>query len=105
MKKRPAEFYTYGVVSNESAYVGRCVEFPELRYVAASPSEALEGITQLVENQLLMTDDPPEPLSRKKFSGKIAVRVTPDLHRRLVLQAAERGVSLNSLINSKLSWR
>jgi len=31
------------------------------------------------------------------------VRVPPDLHRRLVLEAAESGVSLNRLASAKLS--
>jgi len=45
----------------------------------------------------------PEPLSAKKYSGRFMVRVPPELHRRLALEAAESGVSLNRLAADKLS--
>jgi len=45
----------------------------------------------------------PEPLSERRFSGKLQVRLPPDLHRRLTVEAAESGVSLNRLISYKLA--
>jgi predicted HicB family RNase H-like nuclease len=42
-------------------------------------------------------------LAARKFSGKFMVRVPPELHRRLTMEAAEAGVSLNRLASSKLS--
>ena len=39
----------------------------------------------------------------KTFSGKLHVRMNPDLHAHLVLEAAKKGISLNDLINTKLS--
>ena len=45
----------------------------------------------------------PEPLAIKKYSGRFMVRVHPELHRQLALEAAEAGVSLNYLISDKLS--
>ncbi|MEZ4602099.1 MAG: type II toxin-antitoxin system HicB family antitoxin [Desulfobacterales bacterium] len=45
----------------------------------------------------------PEPIATKNFSGKFMVRVPPDIHRKLALQAAESGVSLNRIASSKLS--
>jgi predicted HicB family RNase H-like nuclease len=45
----------------------------------------------------------PEPFARKRFSGKFIVRVPPEIHRDLTIQAAESGVSLNRLASSKLS--
>lgn len=38
----------------------------------------------------------------KTFSGKLHIRMTPDLHAQLALEAARRGISLNDLINEKL---
>lgn len=38
----------------------------------------------------------------KTFSGKLHVRMAPDLHAHLALEAERRGVSLNELINEKL---
>jgi predicted HicB family RNase H-like nuclease len=45
----------------------------------------------------------PEPLAGRKFSGKFMVRVPPDVHRELTVEAAEAGVSLNSLASAKLA--
>ena len=36
-------------------------------------------------------------------SGKFMLRVPPETHRMLAIQAAESGVSLNRLVASKLS--
>lgn len=38
----------------------------------------------------------------KTYSGTFNVRTTPDVHASLALEAAQRGVSLNDLINEKL---
>ena len=44
----------------------------------------------------------PEAIAGKKYSGKFMVRVPPELHRRLALEAAESGISLNRLASAKL---
>ncbi len=38
----------------------------------------------------------------KSYSGNIRLRMNPNLHAHLVLEAAKKGVSLNDLINEKL---
>ena len=45
----------------------------------------------------------PEPIACKRYSGKFMVRVPPEVHRSLAIQAAESGVSLNRLASTKLS--
>ncbi|MDY0274400.1 MAG: toxin-antitoxin system HicB family antitoxin [Desulfomicrobium sp.] len=45
----------------------------------------------------------PEPIANKHFSGKFMVRVPSEVHRKLAIQAAEFGVSLNRIASSKLS--
>lgn len=39
----------------------------------------------------------------KTFSGTLNVRMSPDLHAHLALEAAKKGISLNDLINVKLN--
>ncbi len=39
----------------------------------------------------------------KTYSGNIRVRMNPSLHAHLVLEASRQGISLNELINQKLS--
>jgi predicted HicB family RNase H-like nuclease len=45
----------------------------------------------------------PEPLGLREYSGKLVLRMPTDLHRQLTLEAAEQGVSINTLICNKLT--
>jgi predicted HicB family RNase H-like nuclease len=104
-----AEKYTYRVIWSEEdqEHVGLVAEFPSLSWLAPSHAEALSGVTKLVAGILRdmarSKETPPEPLSLQEFKGKIAVRVPPEQHRELAMQAAEQGISLNRLISRKLS--
>jgi predicted RNase H-like HicB family nuclease len=40
----------------------------------------------------------PEPISRRKFSGKVLLRATPELHGKLAREALKKGVSMNDFI-------
>ena len=101
--------YTYRVTWSEEdrEYVGLCVEFPSLSWLAHSPEAALRGIRKLVNKvvaDMIRNEEPiPDPIATKHFSGKFMVRVPPDVHRQLAIQAAEAGVSLNRLASAKLS--
>jgi predicted HicB family RNase H-like nuclease len=101
--------YTYRVTWSEEdeEYVGLCVEFPGLSWLAATPEEALRGIRQVVaevvEDLKRNKEVVPGPLATRQYSGKFQVRVPPEIHRRLALEAAESGVSLNRLASAKLS--
>jgi predicted HicB family RNase H-like nuclease len=100
--------YTYRVTwaEEDEEYVGLCVEYPSLSWLAPTPQEALEGIRQVVADvvaDLEANDESvPEPIAIKHYSGKFTVRIPPDLHRRLALEAAESGISLNRLASAKL---
>jgi len=101
--------YTYRVTWSEedSEFVGLCVEFPSLSWLGASPERALRGIRGVVAK--IMTDLEangealPEPLALRKYSGKFMLRIPPELHRSLAIEAAEAGISLNRLASDKLS--
>jgi len=101
--------YTYRVTWSEydNEYVGLCAEFPSLSWLALTPEAALKGIRKLVAevvNDMETAGEAvPEPIASRSFSGKFMVRVPPDVHRKLAVQAAESGVSLNRLASSKLS--
>src|SRR3990172_9924355 len=101
--------YTYRITWSEEdeEYVGLCTEFPSLSWLAQSPEAALKGIRKLVREviaDMLANGEPiPDPIATKHYSGKFMVRVPPDVHRQLALQAAEAGVSLNRLASAKLS--
>ena len=101
--------YTYRVTWSEEdqEHVGLCAEFPSLSWLEKNPEKALAGIRKLVKScvadMAASKELVPEPISARNFSGKFMVRVPPDTHRMLTIQAAESGVSLNRLIASKLS--
>ncbi|MBE0711098.1 MAG: type II toxin-antitoxin system HicB family antitoxin [Candidatus Aminicenantes bacterium] len=101
--------YTYRITWSEDdqEYVGLCVEFPSLSWLAESPEAALQGIRKIVNDAVTdMRDNGetvPPPLSGKSFSGRFIVRLPPEVHRDLAIKAAEEGISLNRLISSKLS--
>jgi predicted HicB family RNase H-like nuclease len=101
--------FTYRVTWSEddNEYVGLCAEFPSLSWLAKSPEAALKGIRQViadtVEDMQDNGDPIPEPIANRHYSGKFMVRIPPEIHRKLAIQAAESGVSLNRLASSKLS--
>ena len=45
----------------------------------------------------------PAPFAEKHYSGEFRVRIPPELHRSLAIQAVEQGVGLNRLARSKLA--
>lgn len=100
--------YTYRVTWSEedNEYVGLCAEFPSLSWLAATPEAALEGIRRVVADvvaDLKANGEPvPDPITIRNYSGKFMVRIPPELHRRLALEAAEAGISLNRLASAKL---
>jgi len=101
--------YIYRIMWSEEdkEYVGLCVEFPSLSWLAGSPESALKGIRKVVEEVMKDMKDCgeslPEPLSYRKFSGKFLVRIPPEIHRSLAIEAEEEGISLNRLVSAKLS--
>jgi predicted HicB family RNase H-like nuclease len=101
--------YSYRVIwsDKDDEYLGLCAEFPSLSWLAGTPEAALKGIRRVVAVGIKIMeadgDSIPEPLSNKKYSGKFSVRIPPEVHRHLAIQAAEEGVSLNRLISARLT--
>ena len=92
---------------DDNEYVGLCAEFPSLSWLAASPEAALKGIRKvvadIVEDMKNNREPVPAPIATKRYSGKFLVRVPPEVHRNLAIQAAESGISLNRIASAKLS--
>jgi predicted HicB family RNase H-like nuclease len=109
VKRKKSDRYTYRVTWSEEdqEHVGLCAEFPSLSWLAASPEAALRGIrtvvAEVVEDMQSNGEAVPEALASRHFSGKFMVRVPPEVHRQLAVEAAEAGVSLNRLASAKLS--
>jgi predicted HicB family RNase H-like nuclease len=78
-----------------------------LSWLAPTPGGALQGIRRLVAEVIADMEANgeavPEPLSIRSFSGRFVVRVPPEVHRELAMEAAEADVSLNRLASAKLT--
>ena len=103
------DHYTYRVTWSEGdgEHVGLCAEFPSLSWLAETPEATLKGIrkvvSDVVDDMVSNDEQVPEPIASRHYSGKFMVRVPPETHRTLSIQAAEAGVSLNRLASTKLS--
>jgi predicted HicB family RNase H-like nuclease len=103
--------YTYRVTwsPEDEEYVGLGAEFPSLSWLAETPEEALRGIREVVAQvvaDLEASGEPvPEPLAARSYSGRFVVRIPPEVHRELAIEAAEEGVSLNRLVSARLTGR
>lgn len=101
--------YTHRVTwsAEDSEHVGLCAEFPSLSWLARSPEKALAGIRQavagVVADMQANGESIPIALAEKHYSGEFRVRIPPDVHRALAVQAAEQGISLNRLASAKLA--
>ena len=104
-----ANHYTYRVQwsTDDGAYLGRCLEFAGLFERAPTAQQALARVEQAVMEQIETFDrvfggEPPKALTEQNYSGRFMVRTSPALHERLVIEAAEQGVSLNQWVVQKL---
>ncbi len=101
--------YTYRLTWSEAdrEHVGLCAELPSLSWLAKTDTEALEGIKKVVRDVVADMKSSgeriPEPIATRKFSGTLTVRIPPNLHRHLTIEANESGVSINRLVSMKLA--
>jgi predicted HicB family RNase H-like nuclease len=103
------QHYTYRVIWSEEdgEFVGLYAEFPSLSHLDETQVGALRGINALVNDVVADMQDsgeaPPTPIADRHYSGRFQVRVTPELHRRLAIRAAEANVSLNRVVSDQLA--
>lgn len=104
-----SDHYTYRVTwsPEDGEHIGLCAEFPSLSWLAKTHAAALNGIrrvvAEVVADMTASGESVPNPLAEKHYSGEFRVRIPPEVHRALALQAAEQGVSLNRLASAKLA--
>lgn len=103
------DHYTYGVTwsAEDGEHVGLCAEFPSLSWLAETPEGTLAGIrhvvAEAVADMAAAGEAVPAPLAERHYSGEFRVRIPPEVHRALAMQAAEQGISLNRLASAKLA--
>jgi predicted HicB family RNase H-like nuclease len=103
------DHYTYRVTwsQEDGEYLGLCAELPSLSWLAPKPEAALKGIRSVVAESVAdmkaSGEAVPSPLSERHYSGEFRVRIPPQVHRSLAMEAAEQGISLNRLASAKLA--
>ncbi|HSW57325.1 MAG TPA: toxin-antitoxin system HicB family antitoxin [Dehalococcoidales bacterium] len=101
--------YTYRITwsAEDEEYVGLCAEFPGLSWLAKTQEDALVGIKdvvrELVQDMQAKGETVPQPFALRNYSGKFTVRVPPEVHRKLQIEAAEAKVSFNRVVSARLS--
>ena len=103
-----ADHYTYRVLwsAKDQEFIATVVEFPSLSWIADTRTKALNGLTSVVEqvltDMLEQGEEIPAPWDERTFSGKFNLRLGPDLHKKVALDAAEHNESMNTYVMKKL---
>lgn len=99
--------FSVGWSNEDKAFIARVAEFPSLAAHGETQEEALAELRivlrEVLEDMAATRETIPEPFSLKKYSGKLNLRMSESLHRQLAIEASWQGVSLNQMINNKLS--
>ncbi|KAA0978626.1 toxin-antitoxin system HicB family antitoxin [Paeniglutamicibacter gangotriensis] len=96
-----AEHYRYSVQWSpaDEEFVATVAEFPSLSWLDADQLRAIQGVEQLVSDIIVdlveSGEEVPPPLASRTFSGRLNLRVDPELHRRLATKAINEGISIN----------
>jgi predicted HicB family RNase H-like nuclease len=108
-RKNITEKYEYKVFWSEedNAYIGLVSEFCSLSAHGETAELALREIKFVVDAAIEWLQEEskqaPQPFSTRKYSGKLNIRIPRELHKELVSESAQQGISLNQLIVYKLS--
>ncbi|MGK5085990.1 type II toxin-antitoxin system HicB family antitoxin [Bdellovibrionota bacterium FG-2] len=90
----------------DKCYVARVPELPGCVTDGNSIEEAAVHAEEAIAVYMETLDDQKKPyppaLSERKFSGKVPLRISQDLHRDLTARAMSEDLSLNQFIERKL---
>ncbi len=92
---------------NGVSYIGKVLELEncicEDLTVEGVSKKIFKVFETYIESQLDEGLQIPEPVGDENYSGKFNVRLPKSLHRQLIIEAKEEGVSLNQYVLYKLS--
>lgn len=84
--------------SDDEIFVGKVFGIVDsLNFHGTSVAELEEMFHQSIDNYLRMCKDAGKTPD-KEFKGSFNIRISPELHRGLSLQAAQEGVTLNQYV-------
>lgn len=90
-------------------YTAEIAEFPGCVAEGKTPTEALRRLEAAAESWIDAVLDAkqavPEPMEEQEYSGKLILRLSRSLHRRVTELAQAEGISLNQFIATTLAER
>jgi predicted HicB family RNase H-like nuclease len=101
--------YTYRVTwsPEDQCHVALCDELPLLSWLAATPEGAFIGIRRLVAECIQEMSESgevaPSPIPHSRTTARMSIAVSPSVHRRLALTAAEEGQHLDDVVSDLLN--
>jgi len=94
-------------LDEEGDWLAHFVEMSNVSAFGTTPEEAIFELKIAWENFKESCREHGEPIplspSKKKYSGQFNVRIDKRIHRKLAMEAARAGISLNALIAQKLA--
>ena len=88
-------------------WLAHLVELPAISAFAGTPAAALAELAKAWKAARESYREHGEPVpvapARREYSGQFNVRIDKRLHRRLAMEAARAGISLNALVAGKLA--
>lgn len=100
--------YSYSVEydQDDNIHIARCAELPTLSAHGKNQEAAFKEIKKVVKATLKWMiedrEDIPEPFGLHRFSGELRLRMPPEKHRKVAIEASLQGISMNQYIVSKL---
>jgi len=101
--------YTFTLFQYEpgDVWTSAVLEVPGAINEGADPNEAIAGAKEaleaIIEVRLEGGLEIPEPLETRQFSGRLQLRLNPELHRRATMRAAQENVSLNRWLAASIA--
>jgi predicted HicB family RNase H-like nuclease len=105
------DHYRYAVQwsRDDEEFVATIAEFPSLSWLASDQLDALRGLEELVQSVIddmrASGETVPEPFAERSYSGRLNLRVSERLHRKLAVEAVQHNQSLNSYVSQLLSGK
>ncbi len=110
MKKRSASLQYIKVVEwsdEDNCFIGRIPGLIDGGIHGNDEEKVYKELCQVAKEAIELYNESGQPLppstTNKKYSGKLHLRLAPELHERLSIKATQRGESLNKLINNELA--
>jgi predicted RNase H-like HicB family nuclease len=100
--------YTFTLVrDDDQGWTSGVLEIPGVISEGDDPTEAItmaeDALQAIIESLLDDGLEVPEPFETREFSGRLQLRLNPELHRRATALATQEGVSLNRWLSAAVA--